>query len=293
MLGLGLNTPRPARLELVAEEIAVPAEDIGQRMVGSLQDALRSVGLQGVGSFAILLSKLVAISVGNAEGEFLTGHGTIGNVHTRLEDVDVVAHVAKLIDIHGVLVILESSPVLTHLTRMDAQLLVKLVAHPEHVRSSSEIVLRLRVIATVQTMTEAVGDLVRQMAHKLQARLAVLEGRTPLRAVVCLLKTGCVVDVNVEGVVFLLQLQNALSQAGASLMVAAHTCVVALCACSQGEGQRGGCYKDFLHVDMIVLILFYLFFLSYFLLSVWSPFMVVLLPHIAPTFRLLTEPFFR
>ena len=134
-------------------------------------------------------------------------------------------------------------------------------------------------------MAEAVGDRGRQMAHKLQARLAVLKGRTPLRAVVCLLKTGCVVDVNVEGVVFLLQLQHALSQAGASLMVAAHTCVVALCACSQGEGQRGGCYKDFLHVDMIVLILFYLFFLSYFLLSVWSPSMVVLLPHIAPTFR--------
>ena len=131
------------------------------------REALRSVGLQGVGSFAILLGKLVAIGVGDAEGELLAGHGTIGNVHTRLEDVDIVAHVAKLIDIHGVLVILESSPVLTHLTRMDAQFLVKLVAYPEHVRGSSEIVLRLRVVATVQTMAEAVGDLVRQMAHKL------------------------------------------------------------------------------------------------------------------------------
>ena len=101
-----------------------------------------------------------------------------------MEDVHVVEQVGVLIDVHRVLVVLVAAPDLSHLATQEREFVVEVVAHHHEIDSLSEVVLTVRCIRAVQAMSQAIEDLVGEIALNLETQVLVGKARRPLLAIV-------------------------------------------------------------------------------------------------------------
>ena len=232
VLGLGLDTPRPAGLQLVLQEIAVPVQDIGERGAAAAQLlGLLQVAGDNLRVFAQVLGEGSVIAVGHLEGDFLGGHGAVAHHRTRHEDVHHVDEVAVAVDFHGVLVVFKSAPNLAQLTGGDIDFAAGTVAHHHDVGRLGKAVKPFGGLVAVEAVTDAVEHLGRDVTLDVEAQVAAHELGIPFTVVgIFGNQARGEVDVEIEGISLFLQLKDALGERLLLVvLVTTHAGVVALC----------------------------------------------------------------
>ena len=144
-------------------------------MFGSFHSFSLSILFHHLEVSPVFLSQLVVVSIGDVQVKLLRLHGFECEVYAGHEVIHVVNHVRVLVDVHGVFVKFESTPVLTHLTTRDTELVGDLIANRKNVGSLGKVVLALRTIGFVQAVTETVREFA-EGTFDFQSGLLVLEG---------------------------------------------------------------------------------------------------------------------
>ena len=158
---------------------------MGRRLQGSVGE--------GPGVCTVLVGELAAVGVGDVHHELLPGHRGPEEGHPGQEVVHVVHHIRILIDIHRVFVKLKAAPELAHLSALDSELVVEFPAHHHNVRGLGKVFLAHGALRLVQSVAQAVSEVVAELPLDFQAQLFGTEGTGEVAAGCRFLKAGSIV----------------------------------------------------------------------------------------------------
>ena len=163
--GQGAASHSPTGFDYTIQETAVPVQNVGKGIIEPLEPVVAS-GRDGAGS--VFIFELPVESIGYVEHELLAGHWVIYECCSSEEDVHAVQQIAVLVYVHGVFVVLETSPELADLASQELELIVKTPANHGHVGGLGEVVFAGGSSGTVQPVAEAVGEMLAETALDLQ-----------------------------------------------------------------------------------------------------------------------------